>query len=263
LFHKMLDLFRRGSAPSFFQSPPLPRLAPRVEADYRKNIRRLERFRDAYAGERCFILGNGPSLAHMDLEKLRNEHTFGLNRIYLLSQRTGFSPSFLVAVNTLVLEQFGHEIDSLPMPKFLGHDSLDHVRPDALTFFLRYNPIPGFYHGFQHGLWHGATVTFVAIQIAHFMGFTSVYLIGVDHRFECKGQPHERQTSRQADPNHFDPSYFGPGVDWHLPDLETSETAYHIAKIQFRESRRRIANAGLGGELNIFPRVDFNSLFQK
>lgn len=257
----MFDFFRHHGARLGFQAPPLPRLPLQVEARYRKNIRRLERFRDAYAGERCFILGNGPSLARMDLKRLGNEYTFGLNRIYLLSQRTGFVPSFLVAVNTLVLEQFGREIEALPIPKFLGHDSINHVHPDALTFFLKFNPTPGFYHGFHHGLWHGATVTFVAIQLAHFMGFTSVYLIGVDHSFQCKGQPHERQTSRHADPNHFDPAYFGPGVEWHLPDLETSETAYRIAKVQFSESRRLIANAGIGGELNVFPRVDIETLF--
>jgi hypothetical protein len=228
-------------APPFQVAPPPPPLPARLEAAYQKNIRRLEHFRDAYSGERCFILGNGPSLARMDLGRLRGEHTFGLNRIYLLAERSGFLPSFLVAVNTLVLSQF--------------------VRADPLTFFLKHNPTPGFYHHFHYGLWHGATVTYVALQLAHFMGFHKVYLIGVDHHFECQGQPHERQTSQQADPNHFDPAYFGPGIDWHLPDLETSESAYRIAKIQFRESARLLVNAGAGGHLEVFPRVPFESLF--
>jgi len=258
----MFNSHRRYGSSGSSAVPGPPRLSPLAEAAYRKNLRCLDRFRNAYAGERCFILGNGPSLARMDLGKLKSEYTFGLNRIYLLSQKTGFIPSFLVAVNTLVLEQFGREIEAMLIPKFLGHDSIEHVRHDALTFFLRFNPTPGFYHAFRYGLWHGATVTFVAIQLAHFMGFTSVYLIGVDHRFQCSGQPHERQTSSHLDPNHFDPNYFGPGVEWHLPDLETSETAYRIAKIQFQESRRLIANAGVGGDLDVFPRVDFSDLFR-
>jgi hypothetical protein len=258
----MLDFIWQRLTPAPLQvAQPLPPLPARLEAAYQKNIRRLERFRDAYSGERCFILGNGPSLNRMDLGRLRSEQTFGLNRIYLLAERTGFLPSFLVAVNTLVLSQFGRDIEALPMPKFLGFDSRDDVRADPLTFFVKHNPTPGFYHHFHHGLWHGATVTYVAIQLAHFMGFHKVYLIGVDHHFECQGQPHERQTSQQADSNHFDPAYFGPGIDWHLPDLETSEAAYRIAKIQFRESARILANAGIGGHLEIFPRVAFDSLF--
>ncbi len=35
-------------------------------------------------GQRCFIIGNGPSLQRTDLTKLKDEFTFGMNRIYLV-----------------------------------------------------------------------------------------------------------------------------------------------------------------------------------
>ena len=44
------------------------------------------------------IVGNGPSLAGMDLSPLRDEFTFGLNRSYLMFDRIGFNTTFLVAV---------------------------------------------------------------------------------------------------------------------------------------------------------------------
>ena len=47
----------------------------------RQSIRGLQNFRDIHRGKRCFILGNGPSLAKTDLSHLRDEYTMGLNRI--------------------------------------------------------------------------------------------------------------------------------------------------------------------------------------
>ena len=60
--------------------------------------------------DRCFILGNGPSLKKTNLALLENEYTFGLNRIYLLFDQLGFSTTYYVAVNHLVIEQCANEI---------------------------------------------------------------------------------------------------------------------------------------------------------
>ena len=53
-------------------------------------IQRLGALQDIHKGERCFIIGNGPSLKQTDLTKLKNEYTFGLNRIYLAFPEMGF-----------------------------------------------------------------------------------------------------------------------------------------------------------------------------
>jgi hypothetical protein len=76
----------------------------------RTSARRIAALRDAYRGKRCFIIGNGPSLRQMDLSPLRDEVTFGLNRIYLLFPELGFSTTFLVSINRLVLDQKIDEI---------------------------------------------------------------------------------------------------------------------------------------------------------
>ena len=39
-----------------------------------------ETLSDFHKGERCFIIGNGPSLRETELTKLKGEFTFGLNR---------------------------------------------------------------------------------------------------------------------------------------------------------------------------------------
>lgn len=227
----------------------------------RLSRRRMATFRDRHRGERCVIVGNGPSLARTDLDRLKGEVTFGLNRIYLLSERRGFTPSYHVCVNHLVLEQFGAEIAALPVPKFLSWDGRHAAPFDESVVLLRSHQTPGFAEDPARGLWEGCTVTYVALQLAFFMGFTTVILIGVDHRFATTGPANSVVVAEADDPNHFDRSYFGPGTRWQLPDLDASETAYRLAKARFERDGRRVIDATIDGALRVFERASFDDLF--
>jgi hypothetical protein len=110
-------------------------------------------------------------------------------------------------------------------------------------------------------LWEGATVTYVAMQLAYFMGFETVILIGVDHSFSSKGKPNTTVVSQGDDPNHFDAEYFGKGFRWQLPDLDTSEQAYLRAREAFQDDRRQVLDATVGGNLTVFPKISYESLF--
>ena len=103
----------------------------------------------------------------------------------------------------------------------------------------------------------------MAMQVAYHLGFQDVVLIGVDHRFASTGPANELVTSQGADPNHFDPNYFGAGVKWQLPDLEMSERAYRLANERFVADGRSIVDATVGGNLTVFPKVDFESVTAK
>ena len=198
----------------------------------------------------------------MDLRPLAKEITFGLNRIYLLFDRVGFSTSYYVAVNPYVIEQCAGEIQLVTAPKFISWRSRRHISLSPDMAFIRTSAVvPSFSTDITQHLWEGATVTYVALQIAHYMGFHQVILVGVDHNFVTKGPPHELVTLEGDDPNHFDPAYFGPGFRWNLPDLETSELAYQMAKFQFERAGREILDATVGGKLQVFPKISYESLF--
>jgi glycosyltransferase involved in cell wall biosynthesis len=228
----------------------------------RESARRIRKFRDAYKGQRCFIIGNGPSLRGMDLSPLRDEITFGLNRIYLLFEELGFSTTFLVSINRLVLEQAVQEVTAADSTVFLNWWSYHHVERERDPIFVRVTSArPRFSTAADRGVWAGATVTFAALQLAYFMGFEEAILIGVDHSFADKGRPNDVVESSGPDQNHFDPSYFGKGFRWQLPDLEMSERAYELARVAYERDGRRVLDATVGGKLEIFPKVDFTSLF--
>lgn len=234
----------------------------RYAAQHADSLERLAAVKDIHRGGRCFIIGNGPSLKQTDLTRLRHEFTFGLNRIYLLFPELGFTTTYFVSFNRLVLEQFAAEIgNNVPVPKFTSWENHDltHAIPD-FSYLFRHNGA-GFYGDVGRGVWGGGTVTYVAMQLAFHMGFQRVILIGVDHSFATQGKANKTITSDGGDPNHFDPRYFGKGIRWQLPDLETSELGYSLARQHYESAGRQILDATIGGKLQIFPKVAYDTLF--
>ena len=131
---------------------------------------------------------------------------------------------------------------------------------DAHFLYTTYTS-PKFSTDITGRVWEGATVTHVALQLAYHMGFTTAILIGVDHSFATKGTPNTTVESQGDDPNHFSAAYFGKGFRWQLPDLETSELGYRMARKAFEADGRQVLDATIGGKLDIFPKIDYNSLF--
>jgi len=228
-----------------------------------KNIRRIRQYQDIHKRKRCFIIGNGPSLKHTDLDKLRNEFTFGLNRVYLLFPQLGFTTTYYVAINELVLEQCADEIRQLSLPKFITWRARNWFKHDEHTLFLDtdYTCTEEFSGDITRRVFEGYTVTYMAMQVAYFMGFEEAILVGVDHNYVTPGTPNTTVVSAGDDPNHFAPGYFGKGFRWQLPDLEGSERAYRMARRAYAQANRRIVDATVGGKLTVFPKVDYNSLF--
>lgn len=229
----------------------------------RDSIGKLNALRNSHTGERCFIIGNGPSLKNTDLSRLRGEFTIGMNRFYMAFSGLGFSTSILLTVNDLVIEQCAEDLRALPIPTFVSWRGRKWIQPAAnLSYLYTSYDLPRFNGNAAGRLWEGATVTFVAMQLAYHMGFKEVVLIGVDHNFTTQGKPNTTITSQGDDPNHFNPGYFGKGFRWQLPDLETSEIAYTMAREAYRTDGRKIIDATVGGKLTVFPKVDFESLFK-
>jgi hypothetical protein len=234
-------------------------LSPRRAA----SVRALHELRNRHRGSRCFIIGNGPSLNRTDLRCLRDEFTFGVNRIYLLFPELGFPTSYYVAINTLVIEQCASEIQALSMPKFVTWRARRWLAADRQTVLLDtdYTDPPTFSPDVSGRVFEGSTVTYVALQLAFHMGFDEVILIGVDHNFTTTGPANATVVSQGDDPNHFSTGYFGKGFRWQLPDLEASEAAYRLARQAYETAGRRVVDATLGGQLTVFPKVEYGSLF--
>jgi 6-hydroxymethylpterin diphosphokinase MptE-like len=228
----------------------------------RSSIHLLAALKDRHRGKRCFIIGNGPSLKQTDLSLLKGEITFGMNRFYLMFDELGFATTYYMCVNSLVIEQCASDIRALTMPKFLSWRSRHHIQPTPDMAFLHTTYTgPKFAQDARGRLWEGATVTYVTLQLAFHMGFEQVILIGVDHSYVTQGKPNTTVVSQGDDPNHVHANYFGKGFRWQLPDLETSERAYAMARQAYEAAGRQVIDATVGGKLTVFPKADYASLF--
>jgi hypothetical protein len=245
----------------------LPELPSAYFHPWRKeSIKRLSALKDVHKGKRAFIIGNGPSLKQTDLSKLKNEITFCMNRFYLAFPELGFNATYLCVTNDLVVEQFVDDINALPISKFIAWRSHRHFKPQLPihqlpTFVYTSYTGPRFAADVRGRVWEGATVTNLALQVAFFMGIEQAILIGVDHNFTSKGDANKMVVSQGDDPNHFMPNYFGKGVKWQLPDLDTSEIGYAFARDAYQKAGREVLDATVGGKLTIFPKVEYKALF--
>lgn len=236
------------------------------------NDRRIASFRDRYRGRRAFIIGNGPSLNRLDLTLLKDEITFGVNSIYLNREKMGFLPTHYVVEDTHVAEDRADEINRLcGTHKWFGNYlryCLD-ADPDViwLNVRFRYDPYAGFPHFSRDAgrmLWVGGTVSYLCMQLAYYMGVSETYLVGFDHSYVIPADAKisgNSITSQSDDPNHFHPDYFGRGYRWHDPQVDRMEASYLRARGEFERAGRRIFNATAGGKLEVFPRVEYSSLF--
>lgn len=226
-------------------------------------MQRFDILRNRHLNERVILVANGPSLNNMPLGYLRNETVIGLNKIYLGIKKFGFYPRYYVAVNDKVITQSAQQINALNCVKFISQRNAHYIPENALTYHINTNICPtGFSNDIALGVHEGWTVTHVALQIAYFLGFKEVIIIGLDHRFQYTGQPNEASVLEGPDTNHFSPEYFGGGQTWDNPDLANSEKSYRIAKAAFEKAGRRIIDATVNGACTIFEKADYRHIFR-
>jgi hypothetical protein len=219
--------------------------------------------RDRHAGETCVIAGNGPSMTGFDVQRLADVPTFGLNRGYLLWQAQGLSPTYHVVINDLVLEQFRDELVDLSCPLFLPWIYRRGFEEADQAVFLELRPFSTFITDARRGVAPGATVTIAALQLAFHMGYSTVVLLGIDHRFQTQGPPHSRVVQQGDDLDHFDPNYFPEGTTWNLPDLAASERGYRASREQYEAAGRRIVNASRRSALTVFQRGRLEDILEE
>lgn len=260
-----------------FHSDPGFMNAHKAFTDSANDSSKIGTLRNAFSGKRCFIIGNGPSLNKNDLDLLRGEFTFGVNSFFLKTRDTGFLPTFYVVEDNKVMEDNLDDIRAFPSPfrffpedyRGLGLESEDTAFfPLDQQFYMKskpYHNLPRFSAVAHDAVFAGQTVTYANLQLAFYLGFTEVYLIGMD--FEYHLPPEHKVSgnhilSTTDDPNHFHKDYFGAGKTWKDPKLDRVLVNYRMADLAYSAVGRKIYNATVGGKLEIFDRVDYEALLR-
>jgi Pyruvate/2-oxoacid:ferredoxin oxidoreductase delta subunit len=222
----------------------------------------IKKYKDIYKGKRCFIIGNGPSLRMSDLDMLHknNEICFATNKIWYAFEDTDWRPDIYVAVDRLIMLHHSKEIKQISAKvKFIADNSPSFWNSEYSENCIKYHILPqlfepnmpGFSSELDKILFEGFTVTYAAIQLAAYMGFSEIFLLGVD----CDYSGDTRKGE-----NHFTKQYVGSNSEFFPHNTYRMQLAYKKAELVSRRNNFRIYNATRGGKLEAFERVDFDNI---
>lgn len=240
----------------------------------------------------AFILGNGTSLIQHDLDLIKGIPSFASNAIYLIFDRTQWRPDYYSCVDTVVLPDQSDEISSwigelketvFCFPRktfphenpFVPQNVNTIIEPKENVCFFDTHPVN--LDGSQKEVFSLAgddyivepmSVTITLMQLAVSLGAKKLFLIGCDTEYKIPAgatildQDSPRQDKRiildrDEDPNHFDPRYFGKGKVWHSPNTDLMIQHYQKVKGVCDENGIQVYNAGIGGKLEVFPRIRY------
>lgn len=255
-------------------------LSPYVAFKSRCTVRKLK---NKHKGQRCFIIGNGPSLRAQDLDLLKDEICFGANRIYEIYKDTEWRATYYcVQDNDMAVE--------------MAENASRAIDNSAFTFIraLTYKKIKGLYRKYKEkmafipmytqlfpilaqvtdikfsdnagrNIYDGSTVTYMSMQLAAYMGFSEIYLLGVDASFPRVVDVNNNIVSEDLSQQmHF---YEKNGESNHriyTGTLEVQLAAYQAAKeFGCKHGTFKIFNATRGGKLEIFERVQLEDILEK
>ena len=221
--------------------------------DYR--FLRLKALRGKYAGKRCFITCTGPSLTIDDLEKLENEYVFGMNSICMIHNKTNWKPDFYGIQDIAVYDKLKDTILNTDNGVVFAPYDYRELRntPEDWIYFH----ISGAYHLYDRKykdkfwsnfsedcyvtVYDGFSITYSLIQIAIYLGFDEIYLIGADCNYTGTKQ-------------HF--IEHGKFVKGHNSVTATDRNivSYLKAKEYADAHKIKIVNVTRGGILEVFQR---------
>jgi hypothetical protein len=180
----------------------------------------------------CIIVANGPSLNDVPAAFLSRYPTWGVNKIFL---KEDFRPTYYVTVHEN-MAPYADQINALGAqmyikdkiaPLFPGCQPIHSVT--KRQFFRK----PG-----KWDVWEGWSVVYVCLQLAYWLGYRTVLLVGLDHDYSNGS---------------FHPDYY---KDTHTEphDQDKLLPAFHMAKYEYARDNRHIINLTPGTKEPVFEK---------
>lgn len=217
--------------------------------------KKLKELKNKYENERCFIVCTGPSLNYEDLALLKNEYCFGMNSIIKVFDKTDWRPSFYGIQDIAVYDKIASQIFENSKELELIFMS-EGVRKNCSDEFEQLVVFPVNPYGHEYNIikprfkfsknptvnvYDGYSITYSLIQLACYMGFKEIVLLGCDSSY-----PKETEKQHFVSTGHVDP-YVSITVKF-------QQRAFEKAKEYSEKNGISIINATRGGELEVFKR---------
>ena len=248
-------------------------IIPHRQAHFEKTSwgKALADYKGEHIGQRCFLIGNGPSLRAEDLTKLHEagEITFAFNRIYNIFDQTPWRPTYYISQDEKMLAGCVDIVSSLKVQaKFVPIQLKwwNGIEINDAAYFNIVNQQTEDPQRFRFSddiaqcIYNSNTGMYTAAQIAAYMGFAEIYPIGVDHHFRISQNNQGEIIVDNAAKDYFTDKYNEDKDKLYIPNTEKSTLTY-VAMKQHCDARGiKVFNATRGGRLEVFERVDFDTI---
>lgn len=165
-----------------------------------ESLQSNRQFCGMYNGERCFVLGTGPSLKEQDLKLLKNEFVFTVNQFMRSEQFKDVKTTFHVWNDSGYFNEMGDrktvrervelckKIDKSVVSFFPYSKSIEFVKKNYLDKYLDIKyyqemsgiPVEAINLNLSSLMPEVGTAVLSAVNIAFYMGFSTIYLLGCD-----------------------------------------------------------------------------------
>jgi hypothetical protein len=222
----------------------------------KKNDKKLRQLKDIKKGESCYIVGNGPSLTLEDLELLKGKDCFAANLIFRLYDQTEWRPTYYFIQDRYA--DTGNHVDEMNVPYlFIGEyywRKRGMKNPNAIcthTLISKDKENIDFSTDISKGIVNHWTVTYVMIQTAVYMGYQTIYLLGMDHNYALTYDENGNVVEHEDVVSHFFEDRNPQEV---IANIEAMNKAYISARKYAEAHGINIYNVTRGGKLEWFER---------
>ena len=224
----------------------------------------LKNYKNISEGGRCFIVATGPSLTISDLELLKDEVTFGMNSICKLFSETEWRPTYYGIQDNNVYRSMEDVIQKYYKDKenvFVGHQIAEefdvpknfNVFPLNRAYHDNQLEIEKYFSKFSDDVYSlvydGYSITYSLIQIAIYMGFKQIYLLGADCSYKKGANNHVVESGfvdKNQEKNH-----------------DKMITGYEEAKKYAKAHGVEIVNCTRGGMLEVYKRKSLEEVLEE
>ncbi|MDR1687129.1 MAG: DUF115 domain-containing protein [Clostridiales bacterium] len=253
--------------------------------DYAKYLENQKKFKifnpqifalkNIHKGKKIFLIGNGPSLNVTDLEKVQQAgfFTMACNFINKIFDKTLWRPNYYCCTEASAIALNREFIENSPeIPKFIrSYEAEDYLKNDGSILWFAQSNKCEISENLEYAVNDYFTVMIILIQFAIYMGFSEIFLLGVDNT-----QPPSVHATDFMDAHaHFyeeeaDVLKKRRDIMGHL----AIENDYKIYQSHCNDGYRRarnyaekhgikIQNATHGGALEVFERIDLDKLLNE
>lgn len=237
-------------------------------------------FENKHKGQRAFVIVNGPSLKEQNIEKLKDELTFVVSGFfkhpvidkwqpsyYSILDKTFFEPTKKSAIFFKDLnEKIKDSTFFIPLYRGYKANKERKILQTENVYYIAMAGLPDLNNDLTTVVQAFESVSVFSLSQAIYMGCSPIYLIGFDHDY---------LAHRGIDRHFYEGGTLEGHISSHTPMSEMntydSEMMSNYKHWQNYRSLKNIAsqkgikiiNATDGGFLDLFERVQYNSIFEK